>query len=317
LSASSWPQPLQTVKGPFKRARIDGAWAGMGAHGPATQALIADGYLSPDLVCGMTLFLLANQKAERRPETTVQASSKDDKASPIAGGVWVREQFTIHRPLAVDDVFTVAGTSTGRFVRKGRRYGTNQSRSHDADGNLVATNLTNGLLAYAVEAGVADHSEGLSLDQTPSPNPDWDTAIDNPHLDVIRSATLGQRFDGDELVISLAMMAARDTSDPDNPIHSDLEAARKAGLERPIAGGSHVLAFAIEPLLTAWGTGSLSYGSKFDVRWKAPTEADAAIMASAVVTGVTADGVELDLEVVVSDGPTALVAAVTVPVPRS
>ncbi|MCP3991322.1 MAG: MaoC family dehydratase [Actinomycetia bacterium] len=321
MSTAVWPQSLQPVEGPFRRVRIDGASAGMGAHGPVTQALLAAGHVSPDLVCGMTLFLLAKQKAGPQDVPASQASGddqdgEDGKASPIAGGVWVREQFTIHRPLAVDDVFTVTGSSTGRFVRKGRRYGTTRSQSHDAAGRLIATNLTNGLLAYAVEAGVTDHSEGLPLDQTPSPDPDWERAAENPHLDAIRSATVGQRFGGDEMEVSLAMMTARDTSNPDNPIHSDPEAARKAGLERPIAGGSHVLAFAIEPLLAAWGPGALSHGAKFDVSWKAPTKADTTIMASAVVTGVAPDQVDVGLEVVLAEGPTALVGTLTIPLPR-
>lgn len=310
----TWPQPLEPVNGPFSAERIDGAAEGMGDHGPATRALISDGLVPPDLICGMTLLLLARQpRPEKAPDAA--AEPEDEKASPIAGGVWVREQFTMHRPFGREDAFTVAGESTGRFVKKGRRYGITASKSHDSSGRLIATNLTNGLLSYQAEKGAFDQQEGLPLDQTPSPEPDHQAAAENPHLETIRAATVGQRFGGDEVTVSLPMMAARDTSNPDNPIHSDLEAARKAGLAKPIAGGSHVLAFVIEPLLAAWGPTSLHYGSKFDVRWRAPTEADDVVIPTATVVQVGPDRVVVDLDITLAGGPNAVVGTLTVPFP--
>lgn len=307
----TWPQPLEPVSGPFSASRIDGAAEGMGAHGPATRGLIDEGIVPPDLLCGMTLFLLARQPRSNRSSQGQKADRP--KASAIAGGVWVREQFTMHRPLERTDSFTVSGDATGRFVRKGRRYGITRSQSHDSEGRPVATNLTNGLLSYKAEKGLSDQAEGLALEQTPVPEPDHGAAANNPHLDRIRAARVGQPFGGGELTISLAMMAARDTANPDNPIHSDLDAAREAGLARPIAGGSHVLAFALEPLVAAWGPGSLHHGSKLDLRWKAPTEAGAAIIPTATVSAVEPDRVVVDLEVRLGAGPTALVGVLTVP----
>ncbi|MGH1489984.1 MAG: MaoC family dehydratase [Acidimicrobiales bacterium] len=305
-----WPQPLAAVRGPFSEARIAGAAEGMGDHGPATQALAAAGQVPPDLITGMTLFLLA-----RQPRPATSDKSKPKKASAIAGGVWVREQFTIHRPLGTVDAFEVTGESTGRYVKKGRRYGTTRSQSHDSDGRLVASNLTTGLLSYKAEEGRADQVEGLPLEQTPGPDADWSAAADNPHLDALRTAEVGQTLGQESMVLSLAMMAARDTAQPDNPIHSDPEEARKAGLARPIAGGSHVLAFAIEPLLAAWGIEALSHGTKFDIRWRAPTEADVAIVPKAVVTAVEPDRVIVDVEVTLAGGPVAMVGTLTIPLP--
>lgn len=314
---SSWPQPLQPVRGPLPLDRLQGAADGMGPHGPVTRSLHADGLVAPDLICGQTLHLLANQPRPPRDESAKPSPDRPEKASPIAGGVWVREQFTIHRPLPLDDPFTITGESTGRFVRKGRRYGITCSQTHDQAGRLVATNVTNGLLAYRVEEGLADQVEGRGLDEIDSPRPDAGSATANPHAATIAAATPGQRFGGQEVVVSLAMMAARDTTNPTNPIHSDPEAARQAGLARPIAGGSHVLSFALEPILAAWGPGALSHGARFDVRWKAPTEADVAIIPSATVSEVRPDGVDLDLEVVLADGNiTALTGTVTVPLPH-
>lgn len=307
-----WPQPLVDVTGPFSEERIDGAAAGMGESGPATAALVADGWVQPDLITGMTLFLLARQpRPEGRP-----AEAERDEASPIAGGVWVREQFTIHRPLERSDPFVVSGESTGRYVRKGRRYATTRSRTHDSAGHPVASNLTTGLLSYKAEAGRADEVEGLPLDQTPPPELDRGAGAANPHLDAIRAAKPGDVLGGERTVVTLAMMAARDTAKPDNPIHSDLEEARRAGLERPIAGGSHVLSFAIEPLLAAWGGHALSHGAKLDLRWRVPTAADAAIVPTARVTAVEADRVTVELEVELVDRETpaaAMVGTVIVP----
>ncbi len=312
-SHGEWPQPLHPVQGPFSEARIAGAAEGMGEHGPATKSLAAAGLVQPDLITGMTLFLLARQPRPEPSADSPESPAKPKKASPIAGGVWVREQFTIHRPLAADDAFTVTGESTGRYVKKGRRYGTTRSQSHDSDGRLTASNLTTGLLSYKAEEGRDDQVEGLPLEQTPGPDADWSVAAANPHLDAIRSAQVGQTLGLQTMTLSLAMMAARDTAQPDNPIHSDPEEARRAGLARPIAGGSHVLAFAIEPLLAAWGPQALSHGTKFDIRWRAPTEADAVIVPKAVVTAVEADRVTVDVEVTLDAGPVAMVGSLTVP----
>lgn len=305
---NGWPQPLSPVVGPFSSARLDGAAAGMGSAGPATQGLIADGFVPPDLITGMTLFLLARQPRQPR-----SADEPPQKATPIAGGVWVREQFTIHRPLAGTDAFTVTGEATGRYVRKERRYGTTSSSTHNSAGALVATNLTTGLLSYKVEPGRSDEVIGIPLDQTPAPMPDPTVAANNPHLDALANVSVGDRFGGDPVTMALSMMAARDTENPDNPIHSDLDEARKAGLARPIAGGSHVLAFAIEPLLASWGSGALSHGTHFDVRWRAPTEADVVIEPAATITEVTAEAIIAKADVALSGGPVAMVATITVP----
>lgn len=309
----SWPQPLHPVSGPFSEARLDGAADGMGDYGPATRELAARGFVPPDLITGMTLFLLARQpRPEPKPDG---GASGPAKASPIAGGVWVREQFTIHRPLARAEAFEVTGESTGRYVRKGRRYGTTRSRTTDGAGRPVASNLTTGLLSYRAEEGRSDVVEGLPLDQTPGPEPDWDAAADNPSATAIRATEPGTTLGGEPAVISLTMMAARDTAQPDNPIHSDPEEAKRAGLARPIAGGSHVLSFALEPLLAAWGSHCLSHGTRFDVRWRAPTECNVTIVPTATVTEVQPDRALVDVSVALADGPVAMVGSLTIPLP--
>ena len=305
---TEFPRKLTTVEGPFPAAKVNGAADGMGDYGDATRSVVAQGHLQPDLVTGMTLALLARQP--RKPR-----AGGEKKASGVAGKVWVREQFTIHRPIAHDDAWQVGGESTGTYVKKGRSYSTTASRSHTSDGQLFATNLTTGLFSYRPNPDLADSVQGLPLDETPSPEPDWDAAQRNPHLELLRKLQVGDVLGDDRVLVSLAMMAARDTDNPDNPIHSDPEQAKKAGLGRPIAGGSHVLAFALELVMAALGNQVLLHGAHFDIRWKAPTEDNVHIVPTATVAAVDADRVVMDLNVDLEDGRTAMVGTLTIPLP--
>ncbi|MCP3856558.1 MAG: MaoC family dehydratase [Actinomycetia bacterium] len=306
--SDTWPQTLEPVTGPFSAERVDGAAWGMGNHGPATVSVAESGFVPPDLMTGFTLFLLARQSRRPRPDGA-------QKASAIAGGVWVREQVTYHRPIGRTDPFVVTGESTGRYIRKGRRYGTTRSQTHDSAGEPVATNLTTGLLAYKVEDGLDDEVEGLPVEDTPGPDPEWEAAAANPHLDALAGATVGQTLGGEPMTVSLAMMQARDTANPDNPIHSSQEEAEKAGLTAPIAGGSHVQSFALELLMVQWGPEVLLHGALVDCRWRAPTHAGTAIVPTAEVTAVEPDRVEVAIQVDLESGPTAMVGTVVIPLP--
>lgn len=303
---TSFPRELTPVSGPYLPAKVAGAAVGMGTYGDATRALVAQGLLQPDLITGMTLALLAKQP--RKPKPT-----GEKRASGVAGRVWVRERFTIHQPVANDDPWVVSGASTGTYVRKGRSYSTTASQSHTSSGELFATNLTTGLFSYRADPTLEDSVQGQPIEDTPAPVPDHGAAANNPHLDAIAAAHVGQVLGNLEVPMTLAMMAARDTDNPDNPIHSDLDEAKKAGLARPIAGGSHVMSFAVEAVLAAWGPQALLHGANFDIRWKAPTEDDTTIVPTATVTAVEADRVELDLQVDLVDGPTTMVGKLVVP----
>lgn len=303
---TDFPRPLVPVHGPFAAAKVSGAADGMGDYGDATRALVSLGLLQPDLVTGMTLALLADQP--RKPRTDGQT-----KASGVAGGVWVREQFTIHRPIVNDDAWLVEGESLGTYVRKGRSYSTTSSVSCSAAGDRFATNLTTGLFSYRPDPDLPDSVQGLPLEETPAPQPDYEVADANPHLDAVRQVQVGDVLGGEQVLVSLAMMAARDTDNPSNPIHSDLEEAKKAGLARPIAGGSHVLSFAMEAIMARLGPQVLLHGAHFDMRWKAPTENDVTIVPTATVTVADGNHVVFDTQVDLAGGPTAMVGRITIP----
>jgi acyl dehydratase len=306
--SGSWPRALRESRGPIRADKLDGAAAGMGSWGEQTRALAAEGLVPPDMLTGMTLFLLSTQPREPNRQQEIPGG-----AGGVAGGVWVRERYTIHRPLGRDDTFTVRGRSEGRHVHKGRRYGTTSSETFDSAGGRIATNLTTGLLAYKVQEGLEDGVEGLSPDDVPAPAPDWITARDNPCRDRLSSLQVGEALGGYPVTVSLALMVARDTAKPDNPIHSDPELARRAGLSKPIAGGSHVLAFALEPILARAGRHALLYGANFDVRWKSPVYADLVMRPRARVAEVLADRVVFDIDATLESGATAMTARVVVP----
>ncbi|MEM7001982.1 MAG: MaoC family dehydratase [Pseudomonadota bacterium] len=306
--SDSWPKPLQAATGPFRAEKLAGAAQGMGAHGEQLQALAAAGLVPPDVMTGLTLFLLGNQ-----PRRSDKAQKIPGAGGGVAGGVWVRERFTIHRPLPADEAFHASGEAVGRHVHKGRRYGTNRCVTHGADGRLIANNLTTGLLAYKVEEGLADQLEGPAPDSIAVAGPDHTVAANNPCLGALRDLTAGQEMVGDAALVSLQLMEIRDTKNPDNPIHSDPELAKKAGLSRPIAGGAHVLAFPLQVVLQQLGEQALLHGTAFDIRWKAPVYADLTLLPSAKVRSVSADLVVIDLLAELENGPTAMVGELQVP----
>lgn len=307
-TGDGWPKVLQAATGPIRADKLEGAAAGMGEWGPATRALHAAGLVPPDMLTGMTLFLLSCQ-----PRDPARKQAIPGGGGGVAGGVWVRERFTIHRPLPRDEVFVVRGASEGRHVHKERRYGTTSSVTVGADGGQVASNLTTGLLSYRPEPGLPDGIEGRSPEDLEAPSPDWRRASDNPSHAALAALVPGEVLGGYPVLVSLSLMEARDTKRPDNPIHSDPELARRAGLAKPIAGGSHVLAFALEPILAKVGNQALQYGANFDIRWKSPVYADRTMYPRVVVETVAADRVVFAIDAVLEEGSTAMQGRVVVP----
>ena len=304
----AWPKALVDARGPMRVDKLDGAAEGMGDWGAHCRALAADGLVPPDIYTGLTLFLLSSQPRDPHHKQAIPGG-----AGGVAGGVWVQERFTIHRPLRRDEGFTVRGDSMGRHVHKGRRYGTTRSFSVNTAGDPLGTNLTTGLLQYKVEEGLAEMVEGSAPHEIPSPAPDWSTARNNPCRDVLTSLRTGEEYGGYAVPVSLAMMEARDTKNPDNPIHSNPELARKAGLSRPIAGGSHVLAFTLEVIMAKAGRQALLHGASFDIRWKAPVYADLVIFPHARVVQTAPDRVVFKVDAILESGATAMSGQVTVP----
>lgn len=306
-----WPRLLEPVRGPFPELKIAGVIEGTGGYAPTFRALLEAGTLSPDMMTQLTLFLVARQPRRPRPEGAAAAKG----APGVAGKVWARERVTYHRPIAIDDAFTIEGGDTGRHVRRHRRYGTTVATTHDASGRLAASNVTTGLLSYKPDPSLEDGVEGESPDAMTVQGPDWKTAAENPHLASLATAEVGEVLGDAPMTMSLAMMAARDTDNPDNPIHSDPELARKAGLRKPIAGGSHVHMFALEAIAARFGSASLLWGAHVDTRWKAPVECDVEMTPRATITAVEPDRVALEFDVRLADDRVACAGTVTIPRP--
>ncbi len=311
MSDEAWPQPLEEVVGPHPEEKIAGVAASMGDHGKTIGELLAGGTLPPELMTGLTLFLLSGQPRKPRAE----GAPKKKGAPGVSGRIWARERHTIHRPLRVGEAFVVNGESTGRHVRRGRRYGTTAAWTVNASGERAGTNHTMGLLSYRPDDSLIDGFDGIDPESIGTPSPDWTVAANNPHLDALATAQEGEVLGDAPFVCALSFMAARDTSNPNNPIHSDPEAAKAAGLAKPIAGGDHVKSFALELIMARFGPEVLLHGAAFDSRWKAPTEADASITPRAIVTSVRPDRVELRYEVQLTGGPMAMQGTVVIPRP--
>ncbi len=236
----------------------------------------------------------------------------DKRPGAVAGGVWVREQWTAHAPVPLGEPLVLSGASLRRFVHKGRQYAVTASKTRDATGRLLASNLTTGLDHYRADAG-ADASEGVAEDEVRAPGPDHNAALANPALEVLRARQPGERLEGERVEMSLERLCDRDGPEPANPIHSDPAAARRAGLDVPIAGGAHVLAFLQEILLQAWGIESLSHGAHFDARWISPVRAGTSIVPRAEIRRTDEKSIELGFEISCESKP-ACVGRLVIPV---
>ena len=303
---SELPQALTTVRTPMPDDLPRGAVESLGSHARASRQLLEAGLVPPDVLTGMTLFLLASQPWRPRADGTQPKGA-------VSGGVWVREQVTFHHPVRVGEELVVSGESARRFSRRGRRYGVTTSETRSADGRLLVSSCTTGLLSYRKVEGLEDAGEGRSEEEIRGPGPDASGAAANPAASTLRALAAGDRIEGERALVTLEMMRVRDKGRGDNPIHTDPEVARREGLAAPIAGGSHVLAFLHEALMRAWGLESLLHGAHLDVQWKGQTFAETHVTPRAVVTSVTPSLLELSLEIQ-GEERTALVGSLLIPV---
>lgn len=291
---------------PVETAR--NAAASLGREGTATDALVDAGLVPADVIAAATLFLLGGQpRAESSPP-----ASKDASTSGVAGGVWVREQFTVHRPVAISEPLEVRGAIARSFARKGRQYTVSTSQTFDAGGALVVSSCTTGLVRYRPDPALADGDDGVPDADVHRAGVDAARCLENPALESLCAARPGASFVVDPVEVTLEMMRRRDGGRSRNPIHTEPEEARRAGLAAPIAGGTHVMAFTLEALMRAWGPESLLHGAAFDARWHSPVHAGKRIEPRATVTAADADRVEVGLEVA-CEGATAMTGSVVVP----
>ena len=75
MSEMTWPRPLKDAHGPMRADKLEGAAIGMGDWGIESRALAAEGWVPPDMMTGLTLFVLGSQP-----------KGKSKQAMPGAGG---------------------------------------------------------------------------------------------------------------------------------------------------------------------------------------------------------------------------------------
>ncbi len=61
MSEMTWPRQLKDAHGPMRADKLAGAAIGMGDWGTESRALAAEGWVPPDMMTGLTLFVLGNQ----------------------------------------------------------------------------------------------------------------------------------------------------------------------------------------------------------------------------------------------------------------
>lgn len=295
LAHAPLPLSLPAVQREMSGELAERAVGGLGDWCQASRQLVREGWMPPQALTGSTIFL---------------AFSHWD----LAGGIYAREEVTFHRPVRIGELLTVEGRIACSWVRRARRYRLMTSRSLDAAGRIVVSSRSTGLARFRLEASAAEGSHrGLPPAEVPPPQPDHEAGSRNPAAEALDALDLGRRISGPALTVSLEMMQAEAGADSRNPIHTDPEVARREGLERPIAGGPHVLAFVQEALMRELGPGSLSWGSHFDVRWVRPVESGALVLPLATVAEVGEERIVLDVSVRLEDEEPAMVGRAVLP----
>ncbi len=71
---ASWPRPMSKVTGPYRKEKIEGAALSLGEDAPATLSLFREGIMNPDMMSGLTLFLIA-----RQPRASLRENADGDR----------------------------------------------------------------------------------------------------------------------------------------------------------------------------------------------------------------------------------------------
>ncbi len=311
-----YPLPLSPVRAPLSPTMAENAVLALGPDAKASRELVNSGRVPPDVLAAMTLFLLAGQPRRARPADPAAKQDRRGEGRGVAGGVWVREHFTVHRPVRVGEAIEVTGEIQRGYSRGGRRYSVTTSETRDATGALLASNCTTGLVRYRRDDTLADSAEGLAEDAIRRPAPDPSAAAENPALETLRALRVGDVVRGPITLVDLEQMRARDGGQSRNPIHTDPEAARQAGLVAPIVGGSHVFGFLQEALIRALGQEALLHGACFDLRWVSQVRAGTGVEPTATVSAASEERVEMDLEVA-CEGRVAMTGSLAIPLTAS
>ena len=311
VSARRYPLSLSPVRGSLEPALAENAVLSLGAEARASRSLLEEGFVAPDVLAGMTLFLLAGQPRRTAPATGQNASAK---GRGIAGSVWVREHFTVHRPARVGEAIEVTGAVERAYSKRGRRYTVTVSETRSENGTLLASNCTTGLARFRRDGLQADSSEGLGEQAVRRPTSDAAAASTNPAVDFLRTLKVGDEIRGSVTPVLLEQMQRRDGGTGRNPIHTDEEAARQAGLAQPIAGGAHVFGYLQEALMRALGSNSLLHGACFDLYWVSQVRPGDSVTPRASVSVTAPDRVEFDLRVE-CDERAAMLGSVALPLP--
>lgn len=279
LASAVLPLELPATRLDVDQALFTSWLAALGENAAASLELASRGVAPPQCFTGNTILL---------------AFSHYD----LTGGIYAREQVTYRRPVRLGEALWVSGQIAATYRRRGRRYRLMTSATRDEHGEVVVESRSTGIESIRSTGG-ADADEEPPPVAAPGPHlPAGATNPCRPRLAALRS---GESFTGSAQMVTLEMMRAAAGREDRNPIHTDPEVARRHGLDAPIAGGPHVLAFAQELLMRELGGESLLHGGTFDVRWLRPVRPGDEVVPRAEVGEVHAGALDLRLEMLGTD----------------
>jgi acyl dehydratase len=214
-----------------------------------------------------------------------------------AQGLHTHEKLVFHAPIPVGETVTVTGSYIDKYERRGKGYVVLEAEARGADGRLLVTHSGREIMR-TVAGSVVGRNTTRGRGQERSVTGHIDVSL--PRADRatpgLRSGqalpTLTRHFTQDQM--NAFSWAGKGYTN----VHTSLERAHGAGLDRTIVQAQQQTGILIELLTSFFGAG-IYHGAELDLRFVNPAFAGDLLTAGGAVLGEqdTADGRSLLLEV--------------------
>lgn len=162
-----------------------------------------------------------------------------------------RQESAFLAPIFVGQTYTISGTVSDKYERRGKRYVGLRAICSDAQGVSVQTGHYIRMVSYSpgvAKSGTAPDEAADEQHSEPGPggplSPQWGVGHEVPPVAKLVSVGMMRNYTGGGM-----------------GFHTDYEAARRAGFEKPIAMGLQSQAFISEMLLNFFGKDWMTRGS--------------------------------------------------------
>ncbi len=218
-----------------------------------------------------------------------------------AQGLHTHERLTFHAPIPVGETVTISGAYTDKYERRGNGYVVLDAEARGSDGRLLVTHSGREIMrAVAGKVVGRASSRGRGVERTVTGYvdervPPMDRA--EPGLPVGTAlTTLTRSFTQDQM--NTFSWAGRGYAN----VHTSLDRARKAGLDRTLVQAQQQVGLLVERLTFFFGTAMFT-GAELDLRFVAPAFVGEPLTAGGAVHRELDDrvGRRLELEVWVTN----------------